>query len=88
MNIDKIQSILATEIECSIFEQYVLPALDICRQVAMGEYQPAAYMVRHKDFRDSESLWRCIEMNFADKYKADDRYDMRPLYASPVVTEA
>jgi hypothetical protein len=88
MNLDKIQSILAAEIECGVFEQHVLPALAACRQVAADECDPDAYMVRHKDFRDSENLWRCIEITLADKYKADDRYDMRPLYASPVVTEA
>lgn len=80
MNFDQIQSILAAEIECGVFEQHVLPALDVCRKVTADGCQPAAYMVRHKDFRDSEELWRCIELKFADKYKADDKYDMRPLY--------
>jgi hypothetical protein len=79
MNIDKIQSILASEIECSVFEMNVLPALDVCRRVEADECTPAAYMVRHKDFRGNESLWRCVEMKFADRYKADENYDMRPL---------
>lgn len=80
MEIDKLQSILAAEIECSIFETHVQPAIEVARKVDSDERIPAAYMVRHKDFSDCESLWRTIELKFADKYKANEMYDMRPLY--------
>lgn len=52
----------------------------VMKRAPEGKRELAAYMVRHKDFRDNESLWRCIEMKFADKYRADENYDMKPLY--------
>lgn len=33
MNLDKIQSILASEIECGVFEKHVLPALEVVKKV-------------------------------------------------------
>lgn len=45
MDINKIQSILAAEIECSVFEQYVLPALEIAKTME-DENSVVAWMVR------------------------------------------
>ncbi|WP_175764177.1 hypothetical protein [Burkholderia ambifaria] len=45
MDINKIQSILAAEIECSVFEQHVLPALEIAKK-AEQENPAVAWMVR------------------------------------------
>jgi hypothetical protein len=40
MSIDKIQSILACEIECGVFEQHVLPALNVARHALSVDAQP------------------------------------------------
>ena len=49
MDISKIQSILASEIECSIFEQHVQPALEIVKKVFDGwklvPHQPTKEML-------------------------------------------
>jgi hypothetical protein len=36
MDINKISSILASEIECSVFETHVQPALEVVRKVFVG----------------------------------------------------
>jgi hypothetical protein len=45
MSIDKIQSILACEIECGVFEQHVLPALNVARHALSVDAQPVAWLV-------------------------------------------
>lgn len=42
MSIDKIQSILACEIECGVFERHVLPALNVARHALSVDAQPVA----------------------------------------------
>jgi hypothetical protein len=44
--VDRIKSILAAEIECGVFEQHVVPALETARKVLA---EPVAWVYRYRD---------------------------------------
>jgi hypothetical protein len=74
MSIDQIESILASEIECSIFEDHVVPALNAARKV-LADTPAIAWMVKG-NFNDFFT-----DLEEAHKYAMTVRAKVIPLYA-------
>jgi hypothetical protein len=71
----KISSILASEIECSIFEEHVVPALEVARKVlAAQQPEPRAEATAH--WWDGEWSFSSITPRAAETLHCDDSPDL------------